>query len=284
MAVGRLLLSGRARLCGALCACIQSPAKLVCVEKGQGRTWMRHRHVYPTHLPIHDHSLVPSRPSLWQRRDLVAQTSLNCQSHSYHRALSQLRGGGRGLHTTACLCLLVKQLVTKENARVWVSSLSPNERNNLEWALHEVEPSETGMYEGGMGREGVQTLAGVGGGIASYPVCVGTRLEGGVESEGRRREADVMVVSDQCHFSVQMRKLPPGTNSNCVSCPQEQFSLPTSSQGGFPSLPDHFYPPSLHPPPSTPHTHTHSVLPISFAIYWVWVPGQLYHDYCCAFT
>ena len=254
----RLLLSGRARLCGALCACIQSPAKLVCVEKGQGRTWMRHRHVYPTHLPIHDHSLVPSRPSLWQRGDLVAHTSLNCQSHSYHRALSQLRGGGRGLHTTACLCLLVKQLVTKENARVWVSSLSPNERNNLEWALHEVEPSETGMYEGGMGREGVQTLAGVGGGIASYPVCVGTRLEGGVESEGRRREADVMVVSDQCHFSVQMQKLPPGTNSNCVSCPQEQFSLPTSSQGGFPSLPDHFYPPSLHPPPSTPHTHTHT--------------------------
>ena len=139
MAVGRLLLSGRARLCGALCACIQSPARLVCVEKGQGRTWMRHRHVYPTHLPIHDHSLVPSRPSLWQRGDLVAHTSLNCQSHSYHRALSQLRGGGRGLHTTACLCLLVKQLVTKENARVWVSSLSPNERNNLEWALHEGE-------------------------------------------------------------------------------------------------------------------------------------------------
>ena len=158
MAVGRLLLSGRARLCGALCACIQSPARLVCVEKGQGRTWMRHRHVYPTHLPIHDHSLVPARPSLWQRRDLVAHTSLNCQSHSYHRALSQLRGGGRGLHTTACLCLLVKQLVTKEDARVWVSSLSPNERNNLKWALHEVEPSETGTYEGGMGREGVQTL------------------------------------------------------------------------------------------------------------------------------
>ena len=90
-------------------------------------------------------------------------------------------------------------------------------------------------------------------GIASYPVCVGMRLEGGVESEGRRREVDVMVVS---HFSVQMRKFPPGTNSNYVSCPQEQFSLPTSSQGGFPSLPDHFYPPSLHPPPSTPHTHT----------------------------
>ena len=140
----RLLLNGRVRLCGALSACIQSPARLVYVEKGQSRRWTRHR-------PTRDHSLLFSCPSLWGRRDLVVHTPLNCQSHSYHRALSQSRGGGRGLHTTACLCLLVarpsKHLVTKEDARVWVSSLTPNERNNLEWALQVVEPSETGTYE-----------------------------------------------------------------------------------------------------------------------------------------
>ena len=92
-------------------------------------------------------------------------------------------------------------------------------------------------------------------GIASYPVCVGMKLEGGVESEGRRREVDVMVVS---HFSVQMRKLPPGTNSNYVSCPQEQFSLPTSSQLlGFQVYLTTFtlHLSTLHPPPLT-HTHT----------------------------
>lgn len=186
MSVGRssrLLLSGRTRLCGTLCACNQSPARLVCVEKGQGRTWKRHRHVYPTHLSLHDHSLVLSRPSLGQRRDLVTHTPLYCQSHRYHRALYQPRGGGRGLHTTECICLLLarrsKHLMTKEDARVWVSSLTPNERNNLEWALHEVEPSETGTYEGGMGWEGGQTLTGIGGGV-----------------ERKREVSDVMVVSD----------------------------------------------------------------------------------------
>ena len=102
-----------------------------------------------TRLP--DASLLFSCPSLWGRRDQVVHTPLNSQSHSYHRALSQSRGGGRRLHTTACLCLLVarpsKHLVTKEDARVWVSSLTPSERNNLEWALQVVEPSETGTYE-----------------------------------------------------------------------------------------------------------------------------------------
>ena len=150
----KLLLSGRVRPCGALCACIQSPARLVYVKKGHRRTWPRHRHVYPTHRPTRYHSLLFSCPSLWRRRDLVVHTPLNCQScqsHSYHHALSQSSGGGRGLHTTACVCLFVarpsKHLVTREDARVWVSSLTPNERNNLEWALQEVEPSETGTYE-----------------------------------------------------------------------------------------------------------------------------------------
>lgn len=96
-------------------------------------------------------------------------------------------------------------------------------------------------------------------GIASYPVCVGMKLEGGVESEGRRREVDVMVVS---HFSVQMRKFPPGTNSNYVSCPQEQFSLPTSSQLlGFQVYLTTFtlHLSTLHHPPSTIHpSHTHT--------------------------
>ena len=150
----KLLLSGRVRPCGALCACIQSPARLVYVKKGHRRTWPRHRHVYPTHQPTRHHSLLFYCPSLWRRRDLVVHTPLNCQScqsHSYHRALSQSRGGGRGLHTTACVCLFVarpsKHSVTREDARVWVSSLTANERNNLEWALQEVEPSETGTYE-----------------------------------------------------------------------------------------------------------------------------------------
>ena len=44
-----------------------------------------------------------------------------------------------------------------------------------------------------------------------------------------------------------------------------------------PSLTHTSQPPPLHP------SHTHSVLPVSFAIHWFWVPGQFYHDCCCTF-
>ena len=149
------LLAGGRWLYGVVGACIQLPEVRTCSEKeslGKCRTWMRgSRDSSLMHAAADDPgrcqaSSSPRDHYFCPRQDWKTHLTLPPGQHRA-RSTSVLpaAGGGRTVHTSACLHSLSsrqKKLRTVEGARNWVASLSRSERNNLELALHEDRPTE----------------------------------------------------------------------------------------------------------------------------------------------